>query len=145
MNQQWDIVYSDLPEAPIGFQPNKPFVLINQMAGKRLLTLSGANFVVNSRNDSPEQLFKFDPESKTIKMFSNQLHSLALSHSGKSRNLIAHKTDGAWYQHFTLDGKFIKNERGLVLDVSGSKDRDGQNVIVWKKNGENSLNQHWAV
>jgi len=90
-------------------------------------------------------LFKFDPATKTIKMFSNQLHSLALSHAGKSRNLIAHKTDGAWYQHFNLDGKFIKNERGLVLDVSGSKDRDGQNVIVWKKNGENSLNQHWQV
>jgi len=115
------------------------------MAGKRLLTLSGANFVVNSRNNSPEQLFKFDPATKTIKMFSNQLHSLAMRHAGKSRNLEAHKTDGAWYQHFILDGKFIKNERGLVLDVSGSKDRDGQNVIVWKKNGENSLNQHWQV
>lgn len=95
---------------------------------------------MNSRNNSPEQLFRFDPATKTIKMFSNQLHSLAMSHAGKSRNLVAHKTDGAWYQHFTLDGKFIKNERGLVLDVSGSKDRDGQNVIVWKKAGENSLN-----
>jgi len=113
------------------------------MDGKRCLTLSGSNFVIQSRNNSPEQLFKYDPATKTIKMFSNQLHSLALSHSGKSRNLIAHKTDGAWYQHFELDGKFVKNERGLVLDVSGSKDRDGQNVIVWKKNGENSLNQHW--
>jgi len=115
------------------------------MAGKRLLTLSKDNFVVQSRNNSPEQLFRFDPATKTIKMFSNQLHSLAMSHAGKSRNLIAHKTDGAWYQHFNLDGKFIRNERGLVLDVSGSKDRDGQNVIVWKKNGENSLNQHWQV
>lgn len=145
LNQQWDVVYTDQPEPPVNFEPNKPFVLINQMPGKRLLTLSGSNFVVQSRNNSPEQLFKFDPATKTIKMFSNQLHSLALSHSGKSRNLIAHKTDGAWYQHFILDGKFIKNERGLVLDVSGSKDRDGQNVIVWKKNGENSLNQHWQV
>lgn len=140
LNQQWDVVYTDQPEPPVNFLPNKPFVLINQMAGKRLLTLSGANFVVQSRNNSPEQLFRFDPATKTIKMFSNQLHSLALSHAGKSRNLIAHKTDGAWYQHFILDGKFVKNERGLVLDVSGSKDRDGQNVIVWKKNGENSLN-----
>jgi hypothetical protein len=78
-------------------------------------------------------------------MFSNQLHSLALSHAGKSRNLIAHKTDGAWYQHFILDGVYVKNERGLVLDVSGSKDRDGQNVIVWKKASSNNLNQHWAV
>jgi len=145
LNQQWDVVYTDQPEPLPNFQPNKPFVLINQMTGKRLLTLSGANFVVQSRNNSPEQLFRYDPATKTIKMFSNQMHSLALSHSGKSRNLISHKTDGAWYQHFILDGKFIKNERGLVLDVSGSKDRDGQNVIVWKKNGENSLNQHWQV
>jgi len=66
-------------------------------------------------------------------MFSNQMHSLALSHSGKSRNLIAHKTDGAWYQHFILDGKFIKNERGLVLDVSGSKDRDGQMSLCGRR------------
>lgn len=113
------------------------------MAGKRLLTLLGFNFVVQSRNNSPEQLFRYDPQIKTIKMFSNQLHLLALSYVGKSRNLIVYKIDGAWYQHFVLDGKFVKNERGLVLDVSGSKDRDGQNVIVWKKNGENSLNQHW--
>lgn len=70
------------------------------MQGKRCLTLSEGNFVIESRNNSPEQLFKFDPATKTIKMFANQQHSLALSHSGKSRNLIAHKTDGAWYQHF---------------------------------------------
>jgi len=143
--QKWDIVYADEPEPAVNFKPNKPFVLVNQMAGKRLLTLSGANFVVNSRNNSPQQLFRFDPTTKTIKMYSNQLHSLAMSHAGKSRNLVAHKTDGAWYQHFILDGKFVKNERGLVLDVSGSKDRDGQNVIVWRKAGENSLNQHWQV
>jgi len=145
LNQQWDVVYTDEPEPPVNFEPNRPFVLVNQMAGKRLLTLSGNNFVVQSRNNSPEQLFRYDPNTKTIKMFSNQLHSLALSHAGKSRNLIAHKTDGGWYQHFMLDGKFVKNERGLVLDVSGSVDRDGQNVIVWKKAGENSLNQRWQV
>jgi len=54
LNQQWDVVYTDQPEPPVNFQPNKPFVLINQMAGKRLLTLSGSNFVVQSRNNSPE-------------------------------------------------------------------------------------------
>lgn len=97
LNQQWDVVYTDQPEPPVGFEANKPFVLINQMAGKRLLTLSKDNFVIQSRNNSPEQLFRFDPATKTIKMFSNQHHSLAMSHSGKSRNLVAHKTDGAWY------------------------------------------------
>lgn len=35
------------------------------------------------------------------------------------------------------------NERKLVVDVSGSKDVDGQNVIVWKKSG--NLNQQWQI
>merc|ERR1712113_371868 len=56
LNQQWDVVYTDQPEPPVNFIPNKPFVLINQMAGKRLLTLSGANFVVQSRNNSPDSI-----------------------------------------------------------------------------------------
>jgi len=37
----------------------------------------------------------------------------------------------------------LKNERGLVLDVSGAKDVDGQNVIVWKSHGKQ--NQQWMV
>jgi len=45
-NQQWDIVYADLPPPKIDFKANKPFIIINQMAGKRLLTLTGKNFVI---------------------------------------------------------------------------------------------------
>jgi hypothetical protein len=71
-NQQWDIVYADQPEPKISFQPNKPFVIINQMAGKRLLTLQGKNFIVQQRNNSPEQLFKYDPVSSTVKLYANQ-------------------------------------------------------------------------
>lgn len=29
LNQQWDVVYTDEPEPPVSFIPNKPFVLIN--------------------------------------------------------------------------------------------------------------------
>lgn len=76
-------------------------------------------------------------------MFSNQQDSIAIEHHGRSRNLIAHKTDGAWYQQFTIDGNFLRNERGLVIDVSGSRDRDDQNVIVWKAHGK--PNQQWKV
>jgi hypothetical protein len=71
-NQQWDIVYADLPPPKIEFKPNQPFIIINQMAGKRLLTLDGQNFIIRTRNNSPEQLFKFDPSSRTIKMYANQ-------------------------------------------------------------------------
>lgn len=58
-NQQWDIIYTDepVPVPEYKFKAGKPFVLVNQMSGKRLLTLNGDNFVVRSRNYSPEQLF----------------------------------------------------------------------------------------
>jgi hypothetical protein len=62
-NQQWDIIYADLPEPAIKFKADRPFILINQMSGKRLLTRSGSNFVIQRRNNSPEQLFKFDASS----------------------------------------------------------------------------------
>lgn len=140
-NQQWDIVYADLPPPKIDFKPGKPFIIINQMAGKRLLTLQGKNFVVQRRNNSPEQLFKYDASSQTIRLFANQQDSIAIEQHGRSRNLISHKTDGAWYQEFHIEGNFLRNERGLVVDVSGGKDADGQNVIVWKKHGK--LSQQW--
>jgi hypothetical protein len=142
-NQQWDIVYADLPEPAIKFKPGKPFVLINQMAGKRLLTLNGSNFEVRSNNHSPEQLFMFDEATQTIRLFANQQFSIAIEDHGRSRNLNGHKTDGAWYQRWTWEGNMMKNERGLVMDVSGAKDVDGQNVIVWKAHGKQ--NQQWLV
>lgn len=57
--------------------------------------------------------------------------------------MTVQKTQDIWDQHFNLDGDRIVNERGLVLDVSGGRDRNGQNVLVWKKH--NGLNQKWKV
>jgi hypothetical protein len=51
--------------------------------------------------------------------------------------------EGVWSQKFTLRGEYIVNERGLVLDVAGGQDRNGQTVNVWKKSG--GLNQKWKV
>lgn len=72
INQQWDIVYADLPPPKVSFKPNTPFVIINQMAGKRLLTVNGSNFEVRARDNSPDQVFMYDPVSSTIKTYANQ-------------------------------------------------------------------------
>ena len=37
----------------------------------------------------------------------------------------------------------IVNEKGKVLDVSGGKDKENQDVIVW--NLHNGLNQQWDI
>lgn len=42
-----------------------------------------------------------------------------------------------------MQGNFIVNARGLHIDVHQSRDVDGANVIVWKKQGQ--LNQQWKI
>lgn len=115
------------------------------MNNKRLLTQKGGNFVIKDRDNSPDQLFVFDPASKTIQTYANQGRSVAIQHDGKNRNVVSEDTDGGWYQLFTVDGSQIMNMRGLVLSVEGDKDLNGQNVIAWKKNKSTTLSQSWTI
>lgn len=68
---------------------------------------------------------------------------LDIAHEGKDRDLIAHKVNRRWDQQFRIKGDRVENIRGVVVTVEGSKDKDGQNVIVWKKS--NGLNQKWNI
>jgi hypothetical protein len=42
-----------------------------------------------------------------------------------------------------MEGAFLTNEKGKVMDVSGGSDTEQRNIIVWKKHG--GLNQQWDV
>jgi hypothetical protein len=42
-----------------------------------------------------------------------------------------------------MDGAFLVNERGLVMDVSGGVDDEQRNIIVHKKHGK--VNQQWDL
>jgi hypothetical protein len=42
-----------------------------------------------------------------------------------------------------VDGAFITNERGKVVEVSGGVDAENRNLIVYNKNGK--VNQRWRV
>ena len=44
---------------------------------------------------------------------------------------------------FSVDGAYIVNEKGKVLDVSGGQDTENRNVIVY--NRHSGLNQQWDV
>lgn len=67
LNQQWEIIYIDIKvETTFEWKVNRPFTIVNQMHHKRLLTLKGGNFVISDRENIPEQLFTYDPETKTV-------------------------------------------------------------------------------
>jgi hypothetical protein len=42
-----------------------------------------------------------------------------------------------------VDGAFFTNEKGKVLDVSGSKDAENTYVIAYRKHGK--INQQWDI
>jgi hypothetical protein len=44
---------------------------------------------------------------------------------------------------FKLQGEFIVNERGKVMDVSGAVDAENRNVVIYNKHGK--TNQQWKV
>lgn len=68
---------------------------------------------------------------------------LDISDKGKNRDLIARKENKKWDQQFRVRGDRVENIRGLVVTVEGNVDKDGQNVIVWKKS--NGLNSKWNL
>jgi hypothetical protein len=44
---------------------------------------------------------------------------------------------------FQWDAPYLVNEKGKVMDVSGGKDGEGKNIIMWNKHGK--LNQQWDL
>jgi hypothetical protein len=44
---------------------------------------------------------------------------------------------------FKLDGEYVVNEHGLVMNIDGSIDAENRNIIVAKKDGK--INQQWDV
>lgn len=66
---------------------------------------------------------------------------LDIAQEGKDRDLVALKQNRRWDQQFRVKGDRVENIRGVVVTVEGGVDKDGQNVIVWKKS--NGLNSKW--
>jgi hypothetical protein len=44
---------------------------------------------------------------------------------------------------FRLDGAFVVNERGKVMDISGGVDDENRNILMWNKHGK--INQQWDI
>jgi hypothetical protein len=109
---------------------------------QRVLTVvGGRNIVIKSHNRSDNnQIFFLDPATKTIKSVGKNTHSIDIQNSGRSSNLQIWTTNARWFQLFKYDNGAIVNVKdGRAMDVSGNRDREGQNVVMFKRH--NSINQ----
>lgn len=143
-NQRWKIIYLDTIKVQVEYngaalKADTPFQFVSQMKGHRLLTMNGTknNFIIQQNNNLPQQTFMYDSKSNTIVNLGHKGMSLEISEAGRGRNLQASRTRrGLWNQRFNFDPKtgHITNERGLLVEVYRSRDRDGQNAVAWKAN-----------
>jgi len=106
---------------------------------------NGRNLVVNSLDRTREsQIFFLDPKSHTIKSVQDKESSIDIQRAGASSNLQLWTTSARWFQLFKYENGNLCNIKNLkCFDISGGKDVEGQNLIVYKKH--NGLNQQWDL
>jgi hypothetical protein len=152
-SQEWDIIYVvDMAKDPVkgelntdfGLYVERPFHIVSQLPGRRYLDIiDRRNVVIKTPNSYKTQVWYFDQRSRTIKSQSNN-ESFDIQNAGKNKNLQVYKTNSGWFQLFKYNGGNIVNVKDQkVLDVAGSRDTEGNNVVVWKRH--NGLNQRWKV
>lgn len=125
----------------------RPFYIRSRLPMQRVVTVVGKRNLVLKTMDrtNPSQVFFLDPSSKTIKSVANDHSSIDIQGGGSSANVQIWTTSGRWFQLFRYDksGAFVNVKDGRALDVSGNRDRENQNIILFKRH--NSLNQQWDI
>jgi hypothetical protein len=112
------------------------------MPMQRVLTVVGGRNLVVKTHDraNNNQIFFLDPGTKTLKSVGQNTKSIDIQSSGGSSNLQIWTTNARWFQLFKYDnGAIINVKDGRAMDVSANRDREGQNVIMFKRH--NGVNQ----
>jgi hypothetical protein len=113
------------------------------MKARRALTRSGNKLIIRDKDNSNDSQTFYNESNNSIQPKQDRSLSVDIEDYGKDRTLALRKNENIWSQHFNLKNEEIVNERGLVFDVAGGKDVNGQKVLVWKVH--KSLNQKWTV
>jgi hypothetical protein len=150
IHQKWRIQYVDEAEnakttglyGPYQIHLGRAFIIRSRLPMQRVITVVGhRNLVIQTHDRSNQnQIFFLDPRTKTIKSVGSNSKSIDIQNRGSSSNLQVWETNARWFQLFKYDnGAIVNIKDGRAMDVSGNKDRENQNVIIFKRH--NALNQ----
>jgi hypothetical protein len=156
IRQQWEVVYVDEYKEPKKGELNEQFNLFVERdfyivsalpSGRYLDLINNRNMVIKTPNGRKTQIWYFHQQSKTIRTRLNN-QSFDIKSAGRTNNMQIWSTNSGWFQVFQLQGEFLTNPtNNKVLDVTSSKDEEGQAVIVNTRNGntKNNANQRWKI
>ena len=104
--------------------------------------------VIKTPNGRKTQIWYFDQVSKTIKTrYNNQCWDI--KNSGKTTDMQIYSVNSGWFQLFQYrDEYFVNPTNERVLDVTYSKDEEGQSVRIITKDEKvkgGAANQRWKV
>jgi len=99
--------------------------------------------IIKTRNGRRTQLWYFHQQSLTIRTrYNNQ--SWDIKSAGRTNDMQIWSTNSGWFQVFKYENsQFINWSNNKVLDVTSSKDIEGQAVGVQNNTGKK--NQKWQV
>jgi len=116
------------------------------MGSRRYLDLiNNRNMVIKTANGRKTQIWYFHQQSKTIRTRLNN-QSWDIKNAGKTTNMQIWSTNSGWFQVFQVQGEYFVNPtNNQVLDVTSSKDEEGQAVGVANRNNKKggAENQRW--
>jgi hypothetical protein len=126
-----------------GLYVERDFYIVSTYGIGRYVDIVGNQIVIKTQSDRTSQKWWFDQKSKTIKNKSNN-RSFDIQHAGKTSNMQVWNTNGGWFQVFKYYQNYIMNVKdSRVLEITGSKDVEGQRCGVSKKTY--TINQKWTV
>jgi len=156
IRQQWEVVYVDQYSEPkkgelneqFGLFVERDFYVVSQMGSRRYLDLiNNRNMVIKTANGRKTQIWYFHQQSKTIRTRLNN-QSWDIKNAGKTTNMQIWSTNSGWFQVFQVQGEYFVNPtNNQVLDVTSSKDEEGQAVGVANRNNKKggAENQRWQI
>jgi hypothetical protein len=153
VHQRWRVTYVDEYEKePTKGQLNKKFGLYVERdfyvvsalpSGRYLDLINNRNMVIKTSNGRNTQRWYFHQQSLTIRTRLNN-QSWDIKSSGRTNNMQIWSTNSGWFQLFKYDnGQFINWTNSKALSVDGTKDQEGQGVIV--DGNQKRRDQQWKV
>lgn len=130
----------------MGIHLGRPFYIQSRLPMQRVVeVVGGRNLVMKTMDRTREtQIFFLDPHTKTIKSVKHRDQSIDIQGAGNSANMQIWSTNNRWYQMFKYVGGHIVNiKNNKVFDVSGNRDTENANLIIYKKHG--GLNQQFDI
>ena len=96
------------------------------------------------RNRKSQQWYYY-PKDKTIRNKNWTSYFMDITNNGNSNDLrINSSSQNRWWQMFTMQGAYLVNAKGKVMEINQGKDNHWAELKVGTKNG-NAIHQQWDI